>query len=94
VSTPADMRGFLRDLLLKPEGRAIVSLCIKKEKVLIKALELASSDAKTDGDTMPVSVDVRILAAITAMPIEVQRVYAETGKLPERYWEQPWARKE
>src|SRR5258705_8048632 len=38
----------------------------------------------------PPGVNIRILAAINAMPLDVQRVYAETGKLPERYWETEW----
>ena len=92
----ADIRDFLRRLILAPEGRALIARQVgTNERVMVKAMELAASDQKDAPDgVLPVSVDVRILAAVTAMPPEIQRAYAETGKLPERYWEQPWARKE
>ena len=89
MNTAVDIREFLRKLILAPEGRALVARQVgTNERVMVKAMELAASDPKdADAGALPVSVNVRILAAITNMDPEVRRVYAETGKLPERYWE-------
>jgi len=97
VSNPGDMRGFLRDLLLDPDGRALIAHTVgNNERVMMKAMELASDNAKSEdgGTVLPVSVSVRILNAVAAMPADVRLTFAETGKLPERYWEQPWAKEE
>ena len=88
MSSAHAIRQFLRGVLLDPAGRRLVVRRLKSEKVMIKALELAASDPRTDeGGSTPISVDVRILNAISAMTPEAQKLYAETGKLPERYWE-------
>ena len=96
MATATDIRDFLRRLILTPEGRALVSRQVgSNERVMVKALELAASDQKDAPEgAIPVSVDVRILAAVTAMSPESQKMYAETGKLPERYWELPEMRGE
>ena len=87
---PQAIRSFLRQLVLDPAGRRIVARLVgTSERVAVKALELAASDPPRDEGEVPQSVNVRILTAVMAMPPEIRKRYAETGELPERYWELP-----
>ena len=88
-ATPDKIRQFARDLLLSRDVRAhLARKAMTDDRFLLGLMKLATTDPKEDeGQVIPTGINVRILTAITSMDPEVRRVYAETGKLPERYWE-------